>query len=79
VGKLASKLYPSGVQAVYSYDQVNRLTNLSVSKTEVLVSYAYALDPTGRRLSVAENGGRPASYGYDAVYRLTGEASGGDA
>ena len=78
VGKLASEVYPNGVQAVNSYDQVNRLTNLSVSKAQVLASYAYTLDPTGRRLSVAENGGRSASFGYDDVYRLTGETIGGD-
>jgi RHS repeat-associated protein len=43
-----------------------------------LASYAQTLDPTGRRLSVAEHGGRAVSYTYDALYRLMNESVSGD-
>lgn len=35
----------------YSYDQKNRLTNLSVNGAAPIASYAYTLDNTGHRTS----------------------------
>ena len=78
MGKLASEAYPNGVQAVYSYDSLDRLINLTVNKTVPLASYAYTLGPAGNRLSVTEQSGRTASYMYDSIYRLTGETVNGD-
>ena len=37
-------------------------------------SYAYTLDPAGKRTAVAENGGTTRTYAYDSIDRLTGEA-----
>jgi RHS repeat-associated protein len=39
--------------------------------------YAYTLDRTGHRLSVAEGSGRTVNYTYDAAYRLTREVVSG--
>jgi len=78
VGNLESVTYPNGVAHSYSYDARNRLTNLAVSGTVAgapgaIASYAYTLDASGHRLSVAELSGRAVSYGYDNLYRLTSE------
>jgi RHS repeat-associated protein len=72
---------PTGVRASYSYDALDRVTNLAYTQTmgaSPLASYAYALHATGRRLSVTESSGRRATYGYDSGYRLTSEAITGD-
>jgi RHS repeat-associated protein len=79
VGNLKTDLRPNGVKTDYSYNVVNRLTNLTTSKTGTTQSsYAYTLDRTGRRLSVTEVGGRTTNYTYDELYRLTREAVSGD-
>ena len=77
-GMPTSLLLPNGVATNYTYDGLNRLTNL-VSKrdTTTLASYAYTLDPTGRRTRVDEAGGSARTYGYDAHYRLTAETTTG--
>ena len=67
----------------YSYDARNRLTNLAASGTVAgapgpIASYAYTLDASGHRLSVAELSGRTVSYGYDNLYRLTSETIASD-
>lgn len=73
VGNLTGEMRPNGVQSVYAYNSVNRLTNLTLSKAATLASYAYTLAPTGHRLSVTEHTGRTVNYAYDEVYRLTSE------
>ena len=79
VGNLASYRYPNGVEHAYAYDTLNRLTDLTVtSGAAPIARYAYTLGPAGNRLSVAELSGRVVQYGYDALYRLTGETIGGD-
>jgi RHS repeat-associated protein len=69
---------PNGVQTAYTYDTVNRPTQVTHSRGATLASYAQTLDPTGRRLSVTEQNGRSVSYTYDALYRLTRETVAGD-
>jgi RHS repeat-associated protein len=55
------------------------LTQLTHSRgATVASSYTQTLDPTGRRLSVAENNGRIVNYSYDALYRLTNDTVAGD-
>lgn len=77
-GNLASVAYPNGVETSYAYNSLNRLTNLSTTKSgATLAGYAYTLGPTGNRLSVTEAGGRQVNYSYDALYRLTGETMSG--
>jgi RHS repeat-associated protein len=79
VGNLKTDRRPNGVQQDYTYNAINRLTNLSVTKNgSNLAGYNYTLDKTGRRLSVVEQSGRTVNYTYDTVYRLTREAVSGD-
>lgn len=73
-GNLVSYRYPNFVQHDYTYDPLNRLTNLSVHKGFApLAAYAYTLGAAGNRLAVSELSGRTVQYAYDDLYRLTGE------
>jgi len=79
VGNLKSDRRPNGVQQDYTYNAINRLTNLTIGKNGTnLAGYTYTLDKTGRRLSVVEQSGRAVNYTYDTVYRLTKETVSGD-
>jgi len=82
VGNLQSVTLPNDVTSLYSYDNLNRLTTLSVSTVSLsnpskglttLANYAYVLDPSGHRTSVTELNGRTNAYAYDNLYRLTSE------
>ena len=75
VGNRASISYPNGNQTTYSYDSLNRLTDLTTadSNNNVIQSYSYSLDPTGRRTQIVENNGRTTDYQYDTLYRLIDE------
>jgi RHS repeat-associated protein len=77
VGNLQGYTYPNGVQSAYTYNTLNRLTNLTVAKGATLASYAYTLGQAGNRTQVLELGGRQVNYTYDALYRLTGETIAG--
>jgi RHS repeat-associated protein len=72
-GNLASTLYPNAVKTAYTYDNLNRLTQLSAVKGVTLASFTYTLGAAGERRSIAETGGRSVNYTYDALYRLTEE------
>jgi len=75
VGNLQNFTYPNGVTSAYSYDALNRLTQIGSSKSSTSISnYAYTLGAAGNRLTVAELSGRTVNYGYDSLYRLTSEA-----
>ena len=76
VGNRKSVTYPNGVVAEYTYDSLNRLTNLVNRKAsgEIISSYAYTLGPAGNRIRVVENTGRTVDYTYDKNYRLTSES-----
>jgi RHS repeat-associated protein len=76
-GNLQSYLYPNGMQSLYGYDALNRLTNLALSKGGTIASYGYTLGASGNRTAVVEFGGRQVNYTYDALYRLTGETIAG--
>jgi RHS repeat-associated protein len=74
VGNLASYTYPNTVTHSYTYNSVNRLTDLAVTNSSsTLASYSYTLGPTGNRTAVHELDGRTVNYTYDALYRLTSE------
>jgi len=75
VGNLQNFTYPNGVTHAYSYDTLNRLTQVGAAKNADSISnYAYTLGAAGNRLTVAELSGRTVNYGYDSLYRLTSEA-----
>jgi YD repeat-containing protein len=78
VSNLAGYTYPNAMQAGYTYDTLNRLTQMSASKGGALASYAYTLGAAGNRTNVQELSGRNVAYGYDNDYRLTSEAITGD-
>ena len=79
VGNLQNFVYPNAVTHAYTYDALNRLTQVGSSKSSTAISnYAYTLGAAGNRTSVAELSGRNAGYGYDSLYRLTSETVAGD-
>ena len=71
--------YPNGVQVTYTYNDLNRLTDVAATKSAAaLAGYNYELGAAGNRLSVTELSGRKVSYTYDDTYRLTDETITGD-
>ena len=75
---LATVTYPNGVQSTFTYDTLNRLTSLPITKTSTIASYTYGLGPAGDRQSLNELGGRSVTYTYDGIYRLTNETISSD-
>ena len=73
MGNLQNYTYPNGVISAYSYDTLNRLTQMGSSKTSALSNYAYTLGAAGNRTAVAEVTGRTVAYVYDSLYRLMSE------
>ena len=78
-GNRASIEYPNGITTRYTYDQINRLTELTTMRERdnaVVQRQAYTLGPSGNRIRVEEanaDGSGIRSYGYDDLYRLTSE------
>jgi RHS repeat-associated protein len=74
LGLLTAEHLPNGVTTLYSYNNLNRLTNITQQAGGTLIgSYAYDLDNAGNRKSVTELGGKSIQWTYDNLYRLTGE------
>jgi RHS repeat-associated protein len=74
VGNLQSYSYPNTVTTSYAYNNLNRLTTLTVANGQInLASYSYTLGASGNRTQVVENTGRTVNYAYDDLYRLTSE------
>ena len=74
---VATVLYPNGLQSSFTYDQLNRLTELSTTTTPA-DDYRYTLGATGNRTNATEQNGRTLAWSYDNIYRLTGETITGD-
>lgn len=76
VGNLEAVDYGNNLSHRYTYDALNRLTNLVVETPNIGVhsSYAYTLGDAGIRTQVVESTGRTTNYAYDNLYRLTEEA-----
>ncbi|MCZ7358032.1 MAG: DUF2341 domain-containing protein [Candidatus Methanoperedens sp.] len=76
VGNRDSVTYPNGAVAEYTYDSLNRMTNLLNRKSVggVISSYSYTLAPAGNRIRVVEDTGRKVDYSYDKTYKLTNES-----
>jgi RHS repeat-associated protein len=79
VGNLQNFVYPNAVTHAYTYDALNRLTQMGSSKSQSAISnYVYTLGAAGNRTAVTELSGRNVSYGYDSLYRLTSETVSAD-
>ena len=72
-GNRASLDHPNTLSTSYSYDPLNRLTELrtETSAGDVLHSYAYTLALAGHRTRIDEHDGTSRHYAYDDIYRLT--------
>ena len=66
---VANVTYPNGLQSVFSYDSLNRVTGLATQVS----GYVYQLGPTGNRTSSLELNGRAINWTYDGINRLTQE------
>jgi RHS repeat-associated protein len=80
VGSLATVTYANGNLAQYTYNTLNRLTNLTnwqtPAKATALSSYQYTLSPDGQRKAVTEvtsEGTTNINWSYDKLNRLTVE------
>jgi RHS repeat-associated protein len=78
VGNRESVTYPNGTVTEYTYDSINRLTNLVNRRADnsVISRYDYTLAPAGNRTRVVETTGsgvRTIDYTYDSLYRLVQE------
>jgi RHS repeat-associated protein len=81
-GNLGRLTFPNNIQTAYTYDNLNRLTNLVATNTATsaaVASFQYTLGPTGNRASVTEASGRTVSWSYDSQYRVTNETISGTA
>jgi len=74
-GNLVRTRRPNGVVTERSYDPRGRLLSLEHRDAggALLDSFAYTLDPTGRREQVVEADGSLVSFGYDGRGRLVSE------
>lgn len=76
VGNQTHIRYPNGLVSVSAFDALNRVMSISTfdGDDNLLTSYVYGLDITGRRETLTEHTGRLSTFTYDDVYRLTNEA-----
>ena len=75
-GNRGSVVYPNGVESQWTYDTLNRLTQLRTTHPasgRMVQSYAFTLGPAGNRTRIEEHDGTVRQYGYDDLYRLTSE------
>lgn len=66
---LATSTYPNGIEAEFTYDQLNRILDVS----SPVSGYTYQLGPVGNRTAALEASGRSVTWNYDGIYRLTSE------
>jgi RHS repeat-associated protein len=65
---------PNGTDTSYTYDTLNRLTNLATNgPSGVIQSYDFTLGLAGNRERIDEVDGTVREYTYDDLYRLTAE------
>ncbi len=70
-GLVKSINYPNGLKTVYEYDNINRITGMTVSKgNTVIYTLSYTYDANGNILSETRNG-QVTSYSYDCMDRLS--------
>jgi RHS repeat-associated protein len=75
VNRMATKTLPNGVKTVYSYDDLDRIINLTYTKANgtVLVSETYTRNAGGEPSKVLREDGSYTLYEYDAAVRLSKE------
>ena len=74
VGNLVRTAFPNGVSEIRQYDALDRLVLVETAdSSDVLASFEYELDATGRRTAVDEHDGRRVEFVYDDIYRLVEE------
>lgn len=74
VGNLSRTTQPNGVQHAYTYNPVNLLTQLNLSKSaSTLARYTYTHTPARLRASMTELNGRTTTYAYDDANQLSSE------
>ncbi len=75
-GNRASLAHPNGTVTAYTYNTLNRLTNLATTRPasgQTIQSYGFTLGAAGNRTAITESDGTVRTYTYDSLYRLTGE------
>jgi RHS repeat-associated protein len=72
-GRRSAMLYPNGVKTTYTYDKLNRLTELRAVGAEGkdVAQYRYTYDILDNRTSMIEGEDHLIQYGYDRLSRLT--------
>jgi YD repeat-containing protein len=68
-GNLTTATLPNGLQSVFIYDALNRVTGLATQTS----GYLYQRGPTGNLASATELNGRTLNWSYDGIYRLNNE------
>jgi RHS repeat-associated protein len=66
---VATVTFPNGVRSTFTYDTLNRVSELSSAPA----SYQYQRGPTGNLTSGSESSGRTINWTYDGIDRLTNE------
>jgi RHS repeat-associated protein len=76
VNRMATKTLPNGVKTVYSYDDLDRIINLTYTNANgtVLVSETYTRNAGGEPSKVLREDGSYTLYEYDVALRLSKEA-----
>jgi len=80
-GQPSGLVYPNGVNATYAYDNLNQVTSIAWSRGNdpAFARWSYTYNQRGQRLtSTNQVSGRKATYGYDALSRLTNETISND-
>ena len=73
-GNRSSLTQPNGTDTSYTFDTLNRLTNLTTDgPLGVIQSYDFTLGLAGNRERIDEADGTFREYNYDDLYRLTGD------
>ncbi len=64
---------PNAVETAYTFDNIDRPTNIEYKKGTVFENYGYTYDDVGNPTAIVTNNGTYA-YGYDSAYRLLTES-----
>jgi RHS repeat-associated protein len=73
-GNRSALSQPNGTDTSYTYDTLNRLTNLmTTGPSGIIQSYDFTLGLAGNRERIDEADGTFREYTYDDLYRLTGD------